>query len=136
MSADHENDYRRWPSSAEVFLPGGSPAVEIAAHMNTIVAWSFVLQGGAFMFIGVVRATGAVIGPLLILLGVLWGIRIPVAYGLSPIWGEDVIWWSIPLTWIVALPLAWAYYQYGGWRRRQIVPPRIPAPTLAPVAES
>jgi putative MATE family efflux protein len=118
-----------------IFLPSGSPAVEVAAHINNTVLWSFVLFGGTLVLMGVVRSTGAVMGPLLILFGALWVARIPFAYGLAAKWGEDAIWWSFPLGSVVALLIGWAYYRYGDWRHLQIMPPRAASPPV-PAAES
>jgi putative MATE family efflux protein len=114
-----------------VFLPGGSGAVEIAAHVNRIVLWSFILFGGTLVLTGVVRSTGAVIGPLAILFGSLWLTRIPFAYALAPVWGEDAIWWSFPLGSIVALALGWLYYRYGSWRRLDVMGRQAGAATAA-----
>jgi Na+-driven multidrug efflux pump len=104
------------------FLPHGSPAVAIATHINAIVLWSFVLFGGTLVLMGVVRATGAVIGPLVMLFVSMWVVRIPFAYAVAPRWQADAIWWSFPLGSIVALLMGWLYYQYGGWRKIQIMP--------------
>lgn len=109
-----------------IFLPSGSPAVGIAMHINTLVLWSFVVFAGTLVLMGVVRSTGAVFGPLFILFGSLWMVRVPFAYALAPRWGEDAIWWSFPVGSIVALALGWGYYRYGGWKRIQIMAPAAP----------
>lgn len=111
------------------FLPRGSPAVAIAAHINAVVLWSFVLFGATLVLMGVVRSTGAVIGPLLMLFVSMWVVRIPFAYALAPLWQADAIWWSFPLGSVVAMLLGWLYYQYGGWRKIQLMPhAKMPAP--------
>src|SRR6185295_9749410 len=71
-----------------LFLPAGSPALPIAAHANVIAVWSFLLFGVTVVLVSTVRATGAVMGPLLVIFGSLWLVRIPFAYGLAPRWGE------------------------------------------------
>lgn len=113
------------------FLPRGSVAVEIAAHINAVVLWSFVLFGGTLVLTGVVRATGAVIGPLVMLFVSMWLVRIPFAYALVPVWGADALWWSFPLGSAVAVSLSWLYYRYGSWRKIQLMP-RGKAPVPAP----
>lgn len=60
------------------------------------MVWSFLFSGVNFVISGVVRATGAVAPPLLIL--VLWGIRIPFASLMQPVRGVDAIWWSFPIS--------------------------------------
>ena len=104
-----------------LFLPAGSAAVPIAEHANMIALWSFVLFGATIVLISTVRATGAVMGPLLVIFGSLWLARIPFAYGLAPRWGEDAIWWSFPVGSIVGVVLGSLYYRYGDWRKVQIM---------------
>jgi MATE family, multidrug efflux pump len=104
-----------------LFLPAGSAAVPIAEHANMIALWSFVLFGATIVLISTVRATGAVMGPLLVIFCSLWLARIPFAYGLAPRWGEDAIWWSFPVGSIVGVVLGSLYYRYGDWRKVQIM---------------
>ena len=61
------------------FLPDGSPALENARHLNRIAIGSFIFFGVTFVLSGVVRSTGAVVPPLIILAVAMWGIRVPVA---------------------------------------------------------
>jgi Na+-driven multidrug efflux pump len=55
-----------------LFLPPASQALDIARHLNHVVIGSFLFFGVSFVISGVVRSTGAVIPPLLILAGSLW----------------------------------------------------------------
>ena len=119
-----------------LFLPGTGGAIEIAQHINAIVVWSFVFFGVSFVLAGVVRSTGAVIPPLVILFVALWGVRIPFAYGLVDAWGSDAIWWSFPLGSLVSMLLSSAYYRFGNWRNARMLglpPAAVPAPA-APAA--
>jgi putative MATE family efflux protein len=104
-----------------LFLPAGSPALPIAEHANVIALWSFLLFGATIVLISTVRATGAVMGPLIVIFASLWLARIPFAYGLAPRWGEDAIWWSFPVGSIVGTVLGALYYRYGDWRKVQIM---------------
>lgn len=104
-----------------IFLPEGSAALPIAAHANVIALWSFLLFGATIVLISTVRATGAVMGPLLVIFGSLWLARIPFAYGLAPRWGQDAIWWSFPVGSIVGVVLGGLYYRYGDWRKVQLM---------------
>jgi Na+-driven multidrug efflux pump len=65
---------------------------------------------------GVVRATGAVLPPLWILILSLWCIRVPFAYSLLDRWHADAIWWSFPVASMTSLAMASAYSRFGGWR--------------------
>ena len=86
-----------------------------------IALWSFLLFGITIVLISAVRATGAVMGPLLVVFGSLWLARIPFAYALAPRWGEDVIWWSFPVGSIAGVVLGVLYYVYGDWRKVQLM---------------
>ena len=117
-----------------LFLPATGGAIEIAQHINAIVVWSFVLFGISFVLAGVVRSTGAVIPPLIILVIALWLVRIPFAYSLVSRWGADAIWWSFPLGSFVSMTLSALYYRFGGWRKARMLPAASPAPAASPIA--
>jgi putative MATE family efflux protein len=108
------------PFLAGLFLPGQPSAVATAEHINTIAGWSFILFGVTFVLFGVVRSTGAVTPPLIILVISLLGVRIGFAQLLEPAWGQDAIWWSFPVSMAVSAALALAYYRWGGWRKARM----------------
>ncbi|PPU78179.1 MATE family efflux transporter [Xanthomonas cucurbitae] len=127
--------FDRW--TLALFLPGDSPALEIARHLNHISIWSFLLFGVTFVISGVVRATGAVIPPLLILAFALWGVRIPLANLLLPELGADAVWWSFPISSACSMLLSLAYYRWGGWRRvRMLATPPAPEEVAVPAEVS
>ncbi len=119
--------YLAEPVILRVFLPEGSGSIPIARHINAIALWGFIPFGVAFIFAGVVRATGAVIAPLLAMVISLWVVRIPFVPLLTPALGADAIWWSFPLGSITTMILAGAYYVWGGWRGARLMPPPRPA---------
>jgi putative MATE family efflux protein len=104
-----------------IFLPGDSAAIDIAQHLNAIVVWSFLFFGLSFVLFGVVRATGAVMPPLIILAIALWFVRVPFAWLLRDAWGAEAVWWSFPLGSLVAMTLATAYYRWGNWRHASML---------------
>jgi len=131
-------------STLSLFLPEGSAALEHARHLNHIAVWSFLFFGVTFVISGVVRATGAVLPPLLILASALWGIRIPFAEFLQPSLGADAIWWSFPVSSVCAMLMSLAYYRWGGWRKARMlaphaeevaIPAEVPAQPPSPVAD-
>jgi len=114
-----------------LFLPAHGRALELAVHLNTIVLWSFALFGMSLVLYGVVRATGAVVPPLLMLALALWGIRVPFAYALIDRWQADAIWWSFPVASIASVTMAGLYYQFGNWRKVQLgIAERHPVPSV------
>jgi Na+-driven multidrug efflux pump len=115
----------------ELFLPSDGGAIETAVHLNKVVLWSFAFFGMSMVLFGVVRATGAVLPPLYILIVSLWCIRVPFAYALLDRWHAEAIWWSFPLASVTSLVMASAYYRFGGWRASRMgVVDTAPAPTV------
>lgn len=109
------------PVALRLFLPAGSPAIPIAIHINAIALWGFIPFGVAFALSGVVRATGAVMLPLIAMAISLWGVRVPFALLLEPTWGAEAVWWSFPLGSIASCLLATGYFMFGGWRKAQLM---------------
>lgn len=100
-----------------LFLPADSAALRISTHINGIVIWSYLFFGTSMILFAVVRATGAVMPPLIMLVISLWLIRVPFAYSMLDSWQADAVWWSFPLASGTSLLMAIAYYRYGGWRK-------------------
>jgi putative MATE family efflux protein len=122
-----------------LFLREDTGAITIAQHMNMIVVWAFLFFGVSMVLSGVVRSTGAVMPPLIILFIAFWIVRIPFAYGLIGSWGADAIWWSYPLGSLSSLLMTIGYYRFGNWRKARMLAqkPNAPedvAPGQAPAA--
>ncbi len=116
-----------------LFLPSTGAAIDIAVHLNSIILWSFLLFGATLVLFGVVRATGAVMPPLIMLVISLWGVRVPFAYSMLDRWHADAIWWSFPLASVLSVTMACCYYRYGGWRKVRLgVAEARPAPSPGP----
>ncbi|CAM2147380.1 multidrug resistance protein, MATE family [Pararobbsia alpina] len=122
-----------------LFLGSETEAIRIGMHINEVVIGTFTLFGIMFVLSGAVRATGAVMPPLLLLTFSLWGVRIPFARALLPKYGAEAIWWSFPLGMIVAVTLVGLYYKFGNWRQSKMLdkmPPPPPAPASPVAAEA
>jgi putative MATE family efflux protein len=100
-----------------LFLPTDGAALGISAHLNRIVIWSYLFFGTSMILSAVVRATGAVMPPLIMLVISLWLIRVPFAYSMLDRWQSDAIWWSFPVASATSMLMAIAYYRYGDWRK-------------------
>jgi putative MATE family efflux protein len=109
--------------SIGVFLPAGSPALDIAIHVNHIILWSFPLFGISMVLSGVVRAAGAVMVPLVILVIALLVVRAPLAEYSVTHWGADGVWWSFSISAIIAATLSVLYYLQGSWRTAKMRSP-------------
>ena len=105
-----------------LFLPAGSAALAIASHMNRIVTCSFIFFGISVALFGVVRATGAVIAPLIVLTISMLVVRFPLAEFFLDKYHVDAVWWSFPISSGLSSILALLYYRYGGWRSAHMLP--------------
>jgi putative MATE family efflux protein len=121
--------YALGPLPLYIFLPPlgpdghPSPTIPIALEINRTVLWAFVIFNATFALTGIVRSTGAVWPPLLILVFSMFLIRIPFAWFLLPHIGKEAIWWSFPLGTLTSSVLSALYYKFGGWRKVRIIQP-------------
>ena len=106
-----------------LFVPGNSPALPIAEHINWLATWGFVLFGATMVLFGTVRANGAVWGPLAILALSMFPARLGAALVLRPLLGHDALWWSFPIGSAANVALAALYYLHGPWRRGALLVP-------------
>ena len=104
-----------------LFLQAGSPSLPIARHIQLIGSWGFILFGVTLVLFGVVRANGAVFGPLLILFLSMFPVRLGLAYAFYPRFGIEALWWSFPVGSIASAAMSIAYYRYGRWRNTRLV---------------
>jgi len=110
---------QRWV--LQLFLPAGSPSIDIAVHMNLVMIWTFAFFGVAFVLASVVRAAGVAWVPLLFMFIAYWVVRTPFAYGMMPWLGADAVWLSFPLGSMTMLIMALAYYRWGPWRSSRMI---------------
>ena len=106
----------------------GPAALPIAQRIGLISTWSFVLFGATMVLFGVVRANGAVLGPLVILFVSMFPIRLGIAILLKPWLGVDALWWSFPAGSAANLVMAVLFYRYGNWRKGSLAVPQPPEP--------
>jgi putative MATE family efflux protein len=104
-----------------LFMPDGSPAIAIAIHINHIIGWSYILMGVSIVLTFLVRANGAVVAPLLILIVSAVLVRFGVGFGLHSYYGADAIWWAFIAASISSFGLSVAYYLHGGWKRAKVM---------------
>jgi putative MATE family efflux protein len=104
-----------------LFLGDDGAAIAIARHINLLASWSFVLAGVMLVLSAIPRANGATVAPLVIMFLALVPGRLGVAYAMIPAIGVDALWWSFPVSYLIAVILAAGYYRYGGWRKLRLL---------------
>jgi putative MATE family efflux protein len=114
-----------------LFLPPGSAALGVATHLNRIATPSYLFFAIAMILFAVVRSTGAVIAPLLIMTVALLLVRFPLADALLATYHAEAIWWSFPISSALAAILAGLYFRLGGWRSAHLLPQALSARSSA-----
>ncbi len=114
-----------------LFLPAQSAAIDIAVHINYIVGWSFILMGVSMVLTFLVRANGAILVPLLILIFSAVLVRFAVGFGLYPQFGADAIWWAFIAASIASLVFSGAYFLLGNWRELSVLDSDMPVAVVA-----
>ena len=106
-----------------LFMGPNSPALPIARHIHLLATWNFLLFGVMMVLFATVRANGAVWGPLVILTIGLVPVRFGWTLGTYSWLGANAIWTSFPVSSLVNLGLALAYYLHGGWKTARMAAP-------------
>jgi putative MATE family efflux protein len=99
-----------------LFLPSTSPAIAIGVHINLMVGWTFIFMGISMVVTSIVRANGAVMVPLLILIFGTVIVRLSAGYLGYEVYGADAIWWSFMASSVISSLLGVLYYWRGSWR--------------------
>jgi putative MATE family efflux protein len=92
--------------------------IEMANDVLFAVLWALMILGNAMILSSIMRGTGTVIVPTIIIIGCIWLIMVPVAAVLSNPLGLLGIWLSYPISDSVMLVVLYVFYQYV-WKQKQ-----------------
>ncbi|KPA91175.1 MATE family efflux transporter [Pseudomonas asplenii] len=90
-----------------------------AGHLLHILLWSLLIFGFQALIGGIMRASGTVMAPVLIIIFCIVAIELPVAYLLDARLGLEGVWMAFPAAYIGMLLLQAVYYQLV-WRHKRI----------------
>jgi Na+-driven multidrug efflux pump len=102
-----------------LFLGHGSGAIPIAAHIQLLSTWAWILSGVMMIMMGTMRAYGVVMVPLIIMVVSQYFARLGFYYAYYPTMGPDALWWSYPFGGVVSVVLTWLAYTRGAWRNQR-----------------
>ncbi len=104
------------------FVPNDPQVIKDGAMFIKIMAPSFGLLGVQQVLNGVFNGAGFTKASMLISVFSLWIVRFPLAYVLShnTSLGPEGIWWSFPISNLLAAAVAFTYYKMGYWKVRTI----------------
>jgi Na+-driven multidrug efflux pump len=100
----------------ELFLGSGSPAVDLARHIQFLASWSYVMFGVTIVLFGTMRAGGVVIAPLIVLAIAMYPGRIGFYALMYRHIGMDALWLAFPVGSAIAVVLSIIAYRRPGWR--------------------
>lgn len=109
-------------SIINAFLEEGSEAVafETGNAYLTFIAFFFICIGFKAITDGVLRGAGDVVVFTLANL-INLGIRVTVAFALSPVWGVQAVWFAIPMGWTTNFVISFIRYLSGKWSRKKLI---------------
>src|SRR5690606_5017856 len=87
-----------------LFITSG-PVIELSQTLLHIVLWSMVVFGMASVLSGVMRASGTVLAPTLIVIACIVCVEVPSAWLLSHYIGLRGVWVAYPLNFVAMLLL-------------------------------
>lgn len=102
------------------FIPNDPDVIEDASLFIKIMAPSFGLLGVQQVLNGVFNGAGFTKASMLISILSLWIVRFPLAFILSykTSLGYEGIWWSFPISNLIAALAAFLYFKMGYWKAR------------------
>ena len=90
------------------------------SYLHCVLPFYSLLAVG-FMFNSVMRGAGEMIVPMISSFIALWLARIPAAYIIADIWGQDWMFFSYAVGWLIGLIISGVYYATGRWKNKSIV---------------
>lgn len=104
------------------FIPNDPQVIQDGALFIKIMALSFGFLGLQQVMNGTFNGAGFTKASMLISIMSLWVVRFPLAYFLSHTFGMGPvgIWWSFPISNLIAAIVAFVYFKTGYWKVRVI----------------
>jgi len=113
------------PQMIGFFVPGNVPVINGGASFLRIVCFSWGFLGLQLCLVGVLRASGNTVLPMILALISQWVLQFPIAYVLSHYtkWQETGIWLAFPISTVITALITLAIYSKGDWKKKQIITP-------------
>ena len=105
---------------AAIFVPGEIETIASSANFIKIIVFAFGLVGIQQVLSGALRGAGNTLAPMALAFVSSWILQFPLAYVLSRHMGMNGLWWSIPISNVLALLITLAYVANGKWTETKL----------------
>lgn len=95
--------------------------VRMGHDINIIGMWSLILFSGTAVYVAIMRANGAVLAPLLMIVIGLFPVRFGSIWLFWPWFGMDSLWYGLNMGSAVGLLLVIWIFRAGGWRKKSFI---------------
>lgn len=111
------------PQLISFFVPHNPEVIQGGAVFLRIIALSWGFLGLQLCLIGVLRATGNTVLPMIIAIISQWVLQFPIAYILSHHTNlmQKGIWLAFPVSSVVTAIITLIIYSKGNWKKKQII---------------
>jgi putative MATE family efflux protein len=108
---------------ATVFVPRSPEAIAESAHFIRILSLPLGFVGVQFTISGTLRGAGNTLAAMVLTIIAAWVLQFPLAYVLSQhtSLGLDGIWWSNPVSAILAAIVSVVWFAGGDWKRTKLL---------------
>lgn len=108
---------------ATVFVPRSPEAIAESAHFIRILSLPLGFVGVQFTISGTLRGAGNTLAAMVLTMIAAWVLQFPLAYVLShhTSLGLDGIWWSNPISAILAAIVSVVWFAGGDWKRTKLL---------------
>lgn len=108
--------------TARLFIPNDPDVIAVTVEFLRVIAFSFGFVGLQQVISGAFRGAGDTKTAMILAIILLWVLQFPIAYGLSKLtelgpWG---LWWSFPISNVIAAVIAWFWFARGTWKTKQV----------------
>ena len=94
--------------------------VDMSYHLMCILAFGYIAMAVTQSLSGVMRGAGDTVTPMVVSLITSVCLRIPIAYGLAPLVGQNCIQISLLCTWVTGAVITAIFYSRGKWKTKAI----------------
>ncbi|MFC1478211.1 MATE family efflux transporter [Candidatus Margulisiibacteriota bacterium] len=107
---------------AAFFIPRDIGAITYSTAFIRIMALTFGFLGIQHVLCGAFRGSGDTIAAMVMAVISLWLLQFPLAFVLSrfTVLSESGIWWSYPITNVIAAAIVVIYFKKGRWREKKL----------------